>query len=40
MYVGILLDRRNGTGIVWTAAFLFVGAALGSWLAWKAMHEA
>ena len=40
MFVGLWLDRRAGTGIFWTAALVFVGAALGSWFAWKRMHEA
>ncbi len=43
MLLGVLLgrwlDRSLGTGIFWTAPLLFVGAALGCWLAWKWMQK-
>lgn len=40
MCVGLWLDRRAGAGVFWTATLMFVGAALGAWMAWKRMHEA
>jgi ATP synthase protein I len=37
--IGILagrwLDRLAGSQIFWTASLVFMGAAIGSWLAWK-----
>jgi ATP synthase protein I len=33
--VGRGLDRLAGTGITLTAAFVFVGVAVGCWLAWS-----
>jgi ATP synthase protein I len=37
--VGRWLDRLWETGIMWTAALLFVGLVAGCTLAWKRIHE-
>jgi ATP synthase protein I len=37
--LGRWLDRGHGGGIFWTATLLFVGICLGSWLAWRRIHE-
>jgi ATP synthase protein I len=34
-FVGRLLDRRFGTGIMWSAALIAAGAVLGAWSAWR-----
>ena len=36
--LGRLLDRALDTGIVFSAALLFVGIAIGCALAWRRMH--
>lgn len=36
--LGRLLDRTLATGIVFSAALLFVGIAIGCVLAWRRMH--
>ncbi len=38
--IGRWLDHAFDTGITFAAALLFVGAAIGFWLAWKQMHQA
>jgi|TARA_R110002012_G_scaffold257866_3_gene438153 ATP synthase protein I len=38
LYAGHWIDARNGTGVFWTGAFLFVGLAVGGWTAWKWMN--
>ena len=35
---GRWLDSRFHMGVFWTAAFLFLGVALGFWSAWRWMH--
>jgi ATP synthase protein I len=40
IFAGQWLDRREGTGITFTAAFLAAGLALGAGLAWQRMHSA
>ncbi|MFI5297657.1 MAG: AtpZ/AtpI family protein [Polyangiales bacterium] len=39
IFSGQWLDRREGTGLVFTGALMIVGLALGSWLAWQRMHR-
>jgi ATP synthase protein I len=39
IFAGQWLDRREGTGLTFTAAFLVVGLALGAGLAWQKMHR-
>ena len=39
LFGGRWIDRHFGTGIFWTASFLFAGVALGFWSAWRWMHE-
>ena len=39
VFAGSWLDRWLGTGLVMTAALLFVGAVLGLWLALRWMHD-
>lgn len=39
LFLGRFIDKRAGTGILFTAAMLFVGVACGAWLAWRRMHE-
>ena len=39
VFAGHWLDRLLGTGITFAAALIFVGAALGLWLALRWMHE-
>jgi ATP synthase protein I len=34
-FLGRVLDRRWGTGVLWSAALIVVGAALGAWSAWR-----
>ncbi len=37
--VGRLIDRSLGTGVTFSAAMIFVGAAIGFHAAWKWMHK-
>jgi len=37
--LGRWLDAKLGTGIFWSGALIFLGVALGSWLAWRRMEE-
>jgi ATP synthase protein I len=37
--IGRWIDRALGTGIVFSAALIMVGAAIGLWSAWKWMHS-
>lgn len=39
IFVGRRLDRAFGTGIVFSAALLISGVALGFWSAWRWMHR-
>lgn len=39
IFVGRRLDRVFGTGIVFSAALLISGIALGFWSAWRWMHR-
>jgi ATP synthase protein I len=39
IFVGQWLDRREGGGLTFTAAFLVVGLVMGAWLAWQRMHH-
>lgn len=38
-FLGRWLDHSFGTGIMFTAALIFVGAIIGGALAWKRMHQ-
>jgi ATP synthase protein I len=40
LILGRWIDHRAGTGIFWTATLVFVGAAVGAWMAWRRMQEA
>lgn len=40
LLIGRWLDRQFATGIVFSAALIMVGAAIGMWSAWKWMHSA
>lgn len=40
IFTGRWLDARFHTGIFWTAPLLMLGAALGSWSAWRWMKSA
>lgn len=37
-FVGRWLDRTFNTGVFWSAALVFAGAAAGFWLVWKRMN--
>jgi ATP synthase protein I len=39
LLLGRWIDHRAGTGIFWTATSVFLGAALGAWMAWQRMQE-
>jgi ATP synthase protein I len=39
IFAGQWLDRREGTGITFTAALLVAGLVLGAVLAWQKMHR-
>ena len=39
VFAGQWLDRREGTGITFTAALLVAGLVLGAVLAWQKMHR-
>jgi len=39
LVIGRWMDRALGTGIVFSAALIMVGAAIGLWSAWKWMHS-
>ncbi|MOA21540.1 putative F0F1-ATPase subunit [compost metagenome] len=39
LFIGRWLDRLLGTGVLFAAALLFLGAALGLWSAWRWMHK-
>jgi ATP synthase protein I len=38
-FLGRLLDRRFGSGTVWTLSLLLVGLVLGCWSAWAIIHS-
>jgi ATP synthase protein I len=38
-FVGRWLDRTFHSGVFWSAALLFLGAALGFWAVWKRMSS-
>ena len=38
-FVGRWLDRTFNTGVFWSAALVFAGAAAGFWAIWKAMNS-
>ena len=38
-FVGRWLDRTLHSGVFWSAALVFVGAALGFWAVWKRMSS-
>ncbi len=38
-FVGRSLDRTFHSGVFWSAALVFVGAALGFWAVWKRMNS-
>jgi ATP synthase protein I len=38
-FVGRWLDRTFNTGVFWSAALVFAGAAVGFWGVWKAMNS-
>jgi ATP synthase protein I len=40
VFAGRWLDDRFHSGVFWTAPMLMLGAALGSWFAWKWMQGA
>ena len=39
VFAGRWIDEKLGSGIFWTAPLLMLGAALGSWSAWKWMKS-
>jgi ATP synthase protein I len=39
LLLGRWLDRLLGTGVTFSAALLFLGAAIGLWSAWRWMHR-
>ena len=39
IFAGQWLDRREGTGLTFTAALLVAGVVLGAVLAWQRMHS-
>ena len=39
-FVGRWLDRVFDSGVMWSAALVLVGAALGFWAVWRGMHTA
>jgi ATP synthase protein I len=38
-FVGRWLDRTFNSGVFWSAALVFAGAALGFWAVWKRMNS-
>jgi len=38
-FVGRALDRTFHSGVFWSAALVFVGAAFGFWAVWKRMNS-
>ncbi len=38
-FAGRWLDRTFHSGVFWSAALVFLGAALGFWTVWKRMNE-
>ncbi len=38
-FVGRWLDRTFHSGVFWSAALVFLGAALGYWAVWKRMNS-
>ena len=36
-FIGRWLDRTLGSGVFWSAALVFLGAAAGFWAVWKGM---
>jgi ATP synthase protein I len=38
-FVGRWLDRTFGSGVFWSAALVFLGAAAGFWSVWKRMNS-
>jgi ATP synthase protein I len=38
-FVGRWLDRTFNTGVFWSAALVFAGAAAGFWTLWKTMNS-
>jgi ATP synthase protein I len=38
-FVGRWLDRTFNTGVFWSAALVFAGAAAGFWAVWKKMNS-
>ncbi len=38
-FVGRWLDRMFGSGVFWSAALVFLGAAVGFWGVWKRMSN-
>ena len=38
-FVGRWLDRTLHSGVFWSAALVFLGAALGFWAVWKRMNS-
>lgn len=39
LFVGRLIDRHFGTGVLFSAPLLMLGAAAGAWFAWRWMHR-
>ncbi len=39
IFLGRWLDRLAATGIMWTAALLFLGVVAGCLMAWKRIHH-
>jgi ATP synthase protein I len=37
-FVGRWLDRTFDTGVFWSAALVFAGAAVGFWMVWQRMN--
>ena len=38
VFLGRWLDRTFGSGVFWSAALVFLGAAAGFWAVWKRMN--
>lgn len=39
LFVGRWIDHWLGTGIFWSAPLLLLGVIIGSWSAWRWMHQ-
>jgi len=39
LFIGRWIDHRLGTGIFWSAPLMLIGVVIGSWSAWRWMHQ-